>query len=857
MKTLRLKIRMSHILWTGMFLFLMSPTCIQAQTGQNDSMFNEFDDVSGQGADQTIKVSALQPDNKIIIAGNFSSYNGQSVSGLARLTMDGKLDGSFDAGTGTDGTIRSIVVQPNNRIIIAGGFSTYNGASYTNIARLKSNGNRDTTFSSGDGANDVITQVILQPNGKILVAGPFTHYNGVDVRGLVRLNKNGSLDTTFEAVITDSIFEVQQVALQPDGKVIVAGVEYNEMTPSNAYSVIRLNSDGTRDYSFNKTGLAVGDLHPTVNAIQLESDGNILLSVHIYDAGSSVGYHGIISRLDPEGNTLALQGLFWINSLLIQEDGKIIVSGFDDIDFYDVEKRVIRLNPDLTVDSTFLFEDNKIYPDPSGASIETAVLQIDGKIVIAGDFYELNGLITNNIARLNPNGTFDHTFNQHTGFNGSVLATAVHTKRRLIVGGDFSRFNYQFRSNIVRLTADGELDPSFNVGSGTNGKVYAIAVQSNGKVLVGGSFTSYNGTLCSNIIRLKKDGSLDAGFSDAFADGVVRKIIIDKDDRIIIAGDFENVNGIPMRGIARIKPNGTLDATFNSIIDAYGRGYDCKISSRGKIYLALIYQDGNYTFGTDIIRLNKDGTKDESFQIPTGEFYSIYTLAFNNDNKLLAGGSGNFSSSFQTYPGVVAQFNADGSIDSTLDYLRTESVLNGSVRTIHVLENDRLVIGGEFSANTFSSINHIGLLESNGDINTDFAGTAGNHVFCLTPVRNDKLIVGGSFSEYASAVRNGIARIDAFYYSEDPGGKTDVVKNTTDKNDLGVYPNPAAAAVTIENLIPGSTFKIFNAIGREVYAETVTMKKATIDLGLFSNGMYFIIAESKGNKATSKFIVSK
>lgn len=857
MKTLRLNIRTPYILWMSMLLFLLNVTLVKGQTGQNDVTFNEFDDVSGQGSNQPIKVSALQPDNKIVIAGNFSAYNGTSVSGLARLAMDGKLDESFDAGTGVDGVINSIAVQSNNKIIIAGGFSLFNEELANNIVRLQSSGEIDTAFSSGEGANFPITQVLLQPNGKILVAGSFTQYNGIDVRGVVRLNKNGSIDTSFEAIVTDSIILIQQIALQPDGKIIVAGLEHEELSPSNAYALIRLNSDGTRDYSFTKAGLTVGDLHPTVNAIRMESDGNILLSVHIFDAGSSVGYHGIISRLDTDGNTLALSGLFWINSLLIQDDGKIIVSGFENIDFNDVEKRVVRLNTDLTVDNTFLFEDNKIYPYPQGVDIATAVLQIDGKIVIAGDFYELNGLITNNVARLNSNGSFDHTFNQHTGFNGSVLATAVHTKRRLIVGGDFSRFNYLFRSNIVRLTEDGELDPSFDVGSGTNGKVHAIAVQSNGKVLIGGDFTSYNGNLCSNIARLKKDGSLDAGFSDVTADGVVRKIIIDKDDRILIAGDFENVNGIPIRGIARIKPDGTLDDTFNPTIDAYGRGYDCKISSRGKIYLAVIYQDENYTFGTDIICLNRDGTRDESFAIPTGEFYSIFTLAFNNDNKLIAGGQGAFSSSFQTYAGVVAQFNADGSIDSAIDYLATEEVLNGSVRAIHVLENDRLVIGGEFSSNSFSSIHHIGLLESNGDVNIAFTGAAGNHVYSLTPVRSDKLIVGGSFSEYASAVRNGIARVDVNYYSEDPNGETDITDVMANKNNLNVYPNPAVSIVTIENLIPGSSFKIFNAIGKELHAETVTMQKTAIGLENYSNGVYFLVAENNGNKTTSKLIVSK
>jgi uncharacterized delta-60 repeat protein len=858
MKTPRLShFRISRMLRISMLLLLLiRASFIAAQSGQNDSTFNEFDNETGQGANLPVKVSALQPDNKILIAGNFTNYNGTTVYGLTRITMDGKLDESFDSGAGTDGVITSINVLLNNKIIVAGGFTTYNGSSYTNIVRLNPDGSFDTTFSSGTGSNDVITQVVLQYNEKMLVVGSFTEYNGVNVRGLVRLNRDGTVDTTFQPE-TDSLSRIYRVALQSDGKIIVAGLEDSEDPMDNNYALIRLNIDGTRDFSFNKAGLGVGNLYPFVNAIRVESDGNILLSTNIYDSTGSVHYHGILTRLDSQGNTIGLQGLFWINELLIQEDGKIIAVGFDDVNSNHLEKRVIRLNTDLSNDESFVFNDNRIYPERSGVSIETAALQIDGKIVIAGDFYELNGLIVNNIARLNLNGTFDNTFNQHTGFNGSVFATAVDEERRLIVGGDFSRFNYLFRSHIVRLTENGDLDPEFNVGSGTNGPVQTIAVQSNGRILIGGSFTSYNGDTCSNIAGLGGNGSIDTSFGEVTTDGMIRKIIIDTNNRIIIAGDFENVNGVPMRAIARIMEDGTLDNTFTSSIDAYGRGYDCKISSSGNIYLAVIYQDGSYTFGTDIFRLNEDGTRDESFQISTGEFYSIYTLAFNNNNQLIAGGSGQFSDAFQTYPGIVAQFNSDGSFDSTLNYSETESFLNGSVRTIHVLENDKIVIGGEFTANSETSMHHIGLLNSNGEAATEFTGTASNQVFCLSPVINDKLIVGGSFSEYASAVRNGIARIDVSSIEVEPGKNTIIASKAGDMQLLNIYPNPATSALTIENLDPGSTLKIFNTVGKQVYSEMVTMKKATVELEDFSNGMYIIVSEDKGNKATSKFVVSK
>lgn len=851
----KFQIKKYRMLYLSVVILVLSlcTSVVKAQNGNNDASFNTADYVSGQGADNIIRVSAVQSDNKLIIAGSFLQYNGAGAGGLARLEMDGKLDETFNAGSGVDGVINSIALQSNDKAIIAGSFTDYNGTAVNSIARINQDGSFDNTLNSGDGTNEAISQLVIQPNGKILIAGAFSTYNGDTVKGVVRLNRNGTRDNTFNAILPDTLERIHQIALQPDGKIIVAGV--TNMFDMYLYTLVRLNSDGTRDYSFNPTGRFTGDLRPTVNSIQLESGGNILISVTIFDASSSVPYHGFLSRIGSGGDEIELKGLFWVNSLRVLSDGKIMAIGFEDVDWYQYEKRVVRLNSDLSVDSTFLFSDNKPYTNEYGVDIETAAYQIDGKIVIAGEFQEINGLISNNIARLNPDGSYDHTFNQHTGFNGPVLASTVYNKR-LLIGGEFSRYNYQFRSNLVRLKENGSLDASFNTGTGPNGKVNTIIVQSNGKILIGGSFTSYNGTACGNIARLNSDGSIDTHFYVS-TDGEVRKIIIDKDGRPIIAGDFENINGNPRPAIARIRTNGHVDTTFNPTIEAYGRGYDVKVSSRGKIYLAVIYQGGLFSFGTDIYCLNKNGTRDASFNIPTGNFHRINTLAFNNDNKLLAGGTTNISSHFSGLSGIVAQFNADGSIDSTFRYWEVSDALNSYVRTIDVLENDKIVVGGDFTTNEYAPFNHIGLLNNDGSINTDFEGTAGNSVFATVPVRNDKLIIGGSFSEYGAEVRNGIARIDVAVPLEERKKNVLAASQPVDKMQLVAYPNPATASITVDNLEPGSTFRVFNAIGKEMHTEVVTTAKSIIELSDYSNGIYFIVVENSDVKSTSKFIVSK
>jgi uncharacterized delta-60 repeat protein len=858
MKTNTPKFRLRTVCTGISFLVLsMLASFATAQTGENDPTFNPFDNAPGQGANNPVSVAAVQPDNKTIIAGTFTAYNGTTVNRLARLNIDGSLDNSFNAGSGADATISAIAFQPNDKILIGGNFLNYNGVPRTCIARLNANGSLDNSFNPGVGPNDGIFKIITQPNGKILIAGTFTTYNSIPVRGIVRLNKNGSLDDTFHAIITDTLTTLHDIALQPDGKIVVGGIEkIYEMSNSVYFGAIRLNKNGDRDFTFKRTSLTSGDIHPYISSIGIENDGNILLAISLRDAGSSVPYHGYVTRFNKYGIELESKSVFWINSMMIQPDGKIIFVGFADEEWFIIKRKVIRMNKDLSIDSTFLFDDKRVFEAPSESGFYAMGLQQDGKIVIGGHFFEINGLIANNIARLNANGNFDITYNQRSGSNGTILSSAAAPGGKTLIGGEFSKYNYQLTSNIARLKKNGELDPSFNVGTGVNGPVHTIALQSNGKVLIGGNFTAYNGNSCRNIARLNSDGSFDNSFRRTVADNVVRKIKIDRNGKIILAGDFKNVNGMPKEGIARLLTNGTLDNTFNTTISIdKGGAYDFIISQRGQIYLAVILKNTlTYTYKTDVIRLNRNGSTDGAFIIPEGRFYEVHALAFNNDGKILAGGLGHYPASIYTTKGMIVQLNTDGSTDSTaFNYERLEAYLNLCVRTIDVLENDKIVIGGDFSYKDV--INHIGLLTSIGSIDAGFIGNANNHVY-TTALTGDKMIVGGVFSEYTGIVRNSIARINVAI-TEKERFQQQLISQPLNDSPLSVYPNPAISSIHVDNLQPGSVLKIVNAIGKEVHAEMTTKEKSTIELSDYSNGVYFIIVENNGNRTTAKFVVSK
>ena len=140
--------------------------------GTLDTSFNP-----GIGANGNTFAIAIQPDGKIIVGGEFTYFNGVPKSGIVRLNPDGSADTGFNPGLGASGAIAGVALQPNGKIIIAGDFSAYNGTARSRIARINADGSLDTSFHPGTGTDNLISTLALQPDGKIVIGGWFSIYN--------------------------------------------------------------------------------------------------------------------------------------------------------------------------------------------------------------------------------------------------------------------------------------------------------------------------------------------------------------------------------------------------------------------------------------------------------------------------------------------------------------------------------------------------------------------------------------------------------------------------------------------------------------------------------------------------------
>ncbi len=367
--------------------------------------------------------------------------------------------------------------------------------------------NLDLTFNPGTGAQGgFVESMVLQPDGKILVCGNFTSFNGFPKKYVARLNADGSVDTNFTANVS---YWVRYMALQTDGKIVIGGF-FQFVSTQSRNRVARLNSDGSIDPTF--------------------------------DPGT--GCDGKIVAADPTNPFLF--------AIKIQNDGKIIIGG-NFTNYNGVARSgIARLETNGVLDATFVVG--------SGVNswVRSMLIQPNNQIMLSGWFTSYNNRPYNRMVRLNPDGSADTNFNAYFGDLTSVYTMTLLPDKKIVVGGHTVNSNSVFQQEVVRLSTNGVYDTTFNPGgSGANEKVESVVLQPDGKLVLGGYFTLYNGAHVESVARLNADGTLDNSFT-ASVDNWVWTVLLQSDGKILICGGFNVVNGAPRSGIARFNSSSMI-----------------------------------------------------------------------------------------------------------------------------------------------------------------------------------------------------------------------------------------------------------------------------------------------------------
>ncbi|MES2567217.1 MAG: T9SS type A sorting domain-containing protein [Bacteroidota bacterium] len=736
----------------NVFAIVLMIVCINlfGQTpGDNDSTFNSKDlgYFNGEGViNGNVYASLIQPDGKILIAGVFTAYNTYGGSSIARILPNGLIDKTFLVSGVFYNPIYALALQPDGKILIGGSFTSCNGTAINSLARLNSDGTLDLSFNPGAGPNYTVSTIALQPDGKMIIGGRFTTYNNISTNYLTRVNSNGSIDTSFHIGVGPNSV-VNAAAVQSDGKILIGGyfTTYNGVSSNR---ITRINTNGSIDTSFHVGTGANG----IVNAITLQNDGKILIG------GEFMGYNnlptGPLTRINPNGtNDAGFSKSVWssaiVDAITVDSNNSVFVGGINLVSNHTA----IKVNSNGSLDSIYSLP-NFIY-----GRIKTVSLQQDGKLFIGGDISYINGDYVRRIARINTNGTIDKSFNYRTAANSGIVKCAIQPDQKILIGGNFTAYNNKEINRISRLNGDGSIDTSFLTSGtygGANGVVNTISLQSDNKIIVGGDFTTFHSGNCKRLIRLLPSGLEDSTFNFGNFDGAIYATAVQPDGKIIVAGNFINANSASVNRIVRLNADGTTDLSFNPGSGANNIIYELALQADGKILIVGSFTTFNGTSRNRVARLNTNGTLDLTFSPGTGANNVVTAIALQADGKIIIGGT--FTSYNGVSKGRLARLSSTGVLETNYNPGTGCDALVWSISFQAdgkaIIGGGFGFISGNAAYN-LSRFNINGTIDSTFLVQ-NFGGT---QIFSTAIQNDGKIIAAGSLSIYNGVGRNNIARV--------------------------------------------------------------------------------------------------
>lgn len=685
-------------------------------------------------------------------------------------------DVGFGMGDGAKGSVHASVILPDGKILIGGEFQFVDGIPYKNIARLNADGSVDQTFLGGV-ADGNVDAMVLQPDGRIIIAGGFTSVTSIPAIRIARIFADGTLDPSFDAGIGFHNGAVLTLAHQPDGR-IIAGGSFDGFGGAYAGRIVRLNTDGSRDLSFN-TGIGF--------------DHDVL-------------------------------------TLAIAVDGKVLVGGRFGSFNGDARTGIARLNMNGSVDTAFMnAEIPGIGLAPGGYSLATTFgvyslgIRPSGEIVLGGSFGSVNGVIRADLAQVDQwTGAVSSGFIPSTPCNTTVFGCfydelLIMPDGGVLVGGLFQACatdpdwfgSLERPMGLARFSSTGIKDNGFHplgyTGS-ANGDhwVRTLSLFPDGSVFVGGGGVQMkNGG--RGFVKVAPSGLQDETFHAVAtgADAVLRSVVIAPDDAVYIGGDQASYQGVRRHGVAKLNADGQLDQTYDAG-DYFPFTFNFIWWTSVPFRTIMLQQDGKLIRSVravgSFVRIMPGGGADPSFSPPFSTPASgPLSIIQRNDGRLV----------YISEEGVVLTLELNGSPAAypMLGDLRVEKGL------LAKLPDDRIYLAGDnvryidpVSYDVTDVPGHVHRLLENGTLDPAFTPPTLTFSGSTRPVNalvaqpDGSLIIAGAFTHVNGTPMPGLARID-------PTGTLDLSFSP----GSGTNAPPLCLALRPDGrLIAGGAFTTFN-----------------------------------------------
>lgn len=700
----------------------------------------------------------------VFVGGNFSTADGVSRNSIAMFEeQSGTHQTSFNPGQGLNGIAYAITVDSNSwssgSIYLGGQFSSYDGVSRNNICRIHTWGSLDSQFNVGSGFDGPLFSITIErftgfgsSGSGLLVGGDFNSFDGIIRAKLARLSADNwisgtRLDPTFKLALNGAVRSITVATTNfSGGRFYIAG-DFDSVDGAPFSRMARVTATSTSSFpSWSSTLVATVDAGFTQNtllsgsiksAVALSDTRVLLAGSGLLGSGSLVrlyGDYGTSVPLNPSAlraQTLGATQIFleWVSgsntfnyrvesslnggsdwNVAVTSGTSYVATGLSPGQTYQFRVQGTNYNGPSEYTATIAartMEEEWTGPGSLDASVvmpnstvHTMIKQPDGKIVISGSFTSIAGTPINRVARLNADMSLDTSFNVGAGANSTVNSAALQADGKIVIVGSFTQVDAVNRSRIARLNANGSLDNSFDVGLGPDSTVEAVAVQSDGKIVVGGSFSNFDGLSQNRVARINANGSLDLVFRTT-ANSTVNDIHLLGDGRFYLVGSFSTVNGSARRGVVRMLSDGSVDPSFDPRTGGTTVRRILVIPS-GSILLAGSFSNFAGSLSRNIVKLSSDGQVEGAFGVSDAPSSSVESLALDEVGRVLIGGG--FTKVGNAYQPRMARLLADGSLDPSFVVGIGPS---STVNTILVQEGARILCGGSFSSFNGSSQRHL------------------------------------------------------------------------------------------------------------------------------------------------------
>jgi uncharacterized delta-60 repeat protein len=835
----------------GHALFLLGSLSAQGQVGGFDPSFNAgpiFDGTSNGVVHANITTSA----GDHIIAGQFTSVGGVPRGYIAKLSKNGSLDQAFGTGVGANGPVYAMALDSNGRILIGGDFTTVDGVARNRIARLTANGNLDASFNPGSGFDGPVYCIALGTD--IYVGGDFATFNGQPRNRLAAIHTSGAHQpATFNgganAAVRALVYHQRTSTLYAGGDFTAIGSTVRSYFAQFTSSLTLTGSD----LSFNGP---VRAMHLPTAFLSTETSlfvGGDFTSVGSAPRGRLAAF--VAPSWGSGTPTLDGQFNFWLDApcrrILALSETKVLVAG----DFTTVNGRWRSRFATMLRSSSSSWSSTVTYWDlvagygetgPDGP-VHSVALDSDGRPLLAGAFAGVSPSTRNAVLRLygdagsavpatpsSPSALNLSDTQIRVSWNSSSFASAYVLESSSdglsawtqLYSGTLTSFtdaglapgtqrfyrvhalNYNGASGFSELFA-ATTNPEPWTGSGSvqsslppglvDGSVSAILRQTDGKIIIAGSFSNVLGSPRKFIARLLPDLTLDQSFDPGqSANSAITQVQTAPNGAVYIYGDFSTVTGITRNDIARLTATGSLDQTFDTNTEwTFSDGI--RAQPDGKLIVFGNFQTFHGAPRDYIARLNLDGSIDTSFiGVPD---WMVDAIAIQRDGKLLLAGW------FSAISGITAK-----KFVRTLPNGMPDSSFAGSATTQNISSLVSLPTGQHYAAGSFTNISgvarrYISRLNEDGTVDSSFdpgLSTSTSEPL-LFPQPNGKLIVSGSFESVATNARWKIARLTA-----------DGLNDPTFNAEAGPGSGTINSVLTLPDgsLLVGGSFTNFGATSR-------------------------------------------